>query len=193
METSPHSRKFSQLAWGVLAYNLAVIVWGAYVRASGSGAGCGEHWPLCNGQILPRSPALETLVEFSHRITSGLALLGVLGLAIAARHSFPKGHIVRKGAGLSLIFILTEALIGAGLVLLGLVATNSSFTRAFSMILHLTNTFVLLACLSLTAAWASGLPAPRKEGAPKGLSPAFHFRRAPRPGGRHHRCDRGAR
>ena len=166
-------KKFARYAWGVLSYNIAVIVWGAFVRASGSGAGCGAHWPLCNGTVFTKSPRWETLVEFSHRITSGLALIGVVGLVIGAWRAFPKGHIVRKGATLSMTFILTEALIGAGLVLFGLVASNSSLARVFSMILHLSNTFVLLGWLTLTAAWASGLPAPRRELVKK--TPVFAF------------------
>ena len=44
-------RRFAKYAWGVLAYNLVVILWGAFVRATGSGAGCGSHWPLCNGEV----------------------------------------------------------------------------------------------------------------------------------------------
>ena len=53
-----------RFAWGVLGYNLAVILWGAYVRATGSGAGCGSHWPLCNGTIVQPSPTTATLIEF---------------------------------------------------------------------------------------------------------------------------------
>ncbi|MFN8454080.1 MAG: COX15/CtaA family protein [Anaerolineae bacterium] len=74
--------RFAKYVWTVLAYNLAVILWGAFVRASGSGAGCGSHWPLCNGEVIPRTPQMETLVEFTHRLTSGLALLLVIGLTI---------------------------------------------------------------------------------------------------------------
>ncbi len=48
---------FSRYAWGVLLWNVLVALWGAYVRATGSGAGCGSHWPTCNGEILPRAPA----------------------------------------------------------------------------------------------------------------------------------------
>ena len=72
--------RFARYGWGVLAFNLLVILWGAYVRASGSGAGCGAHWPLCNGEVIPRAPSVATLIEYSHRLTSGLALLGVLAL-----------------------------------------------------------------------------------------------------------------
>ena len=107
---------FAKYAWGVLAYNLVVILWGAYVRATGSGAGCGSHWPLCNGEVIPRAQQVETMIEFTHRLTSGMAMLLVAGLLIWALRAYPKGHQVRTGAWLSAFFIITEALVGAGLV-----------------------------------------------------------------------------
>jgi len=146
----------ARTAWLVLAYNLAVIAWGAYVRATGSGAGCGNHWPLCDGRMVPRSLGAATLIEYSHRITSGLALLAVAGLLVWVRRSCPRGHPARRGAAMSLIFILTEALVGAGLVLFELVADNASMARAMFMAVHLGNTFVLVAWLTLTAWWLSG-------------------------------------
>lgn len=148
--------RFATFAWATILYNLAVILWGAYVRASGSGAGCGSHWPLCNGEVIPRAPQFETLVELTHRATSGIALLMVVGLAVWAFRAFPRGHQVRLGAGYSLFFILTEALVGAGLVLFELVADNASIARALFMAVHLANTFLLLAALTITAWWASG-------------------------------------
>jgi heme A synthase len=146
---------FAKYAWAVLAFNVGVILWGAYVRATGSGAGCGSHWPLCNGQVLPRSPQVETIIEFSHRLTSGLSLLLVVILFIWAFRRFPRRHIVRLGATLTLIFILTEALVGAGLVLFEWVAQDASIGRVISMAVHLINTFLLLASLTLTAWWAT--------------------------------------
>jgi heme a synthase len=148
--------RFARFAWGVLAYNLVVIVWGAYVRATGSGAGCGSHWPLCNGDVVPRAPETATLIEFTHRATSGIALIAVVALYLWARRAYPRGDIVRTGALLSLVFIIIEALLGAGLVLFELVADNDSGMRAFSMVAHLVNTFILVAVLALTAWWASG-------------------------------------
>ncbi len=157
--------RVSKLGWGVIAYTLAVIVWGAYVRASGSGAGCGAHWPLCNGTIVPRTEQLKTVIEFSHRLTSGLSLIFILGLAVAVFKNLRSPHLARRAAIASVIFILTEALIGAGLVLLGLVAKDQSALRAWSLALHLANTFVLLACLAMTAYW-SGLTQPRLRALP---------------------------
>lgn len=140
----------------VLAYNVLVILWGAYVRASGSGAGCGEHWPLCNGVMIPRDPGIATVIEFSHRLTSGLALLVVVALLAWTRRACPAGHPARRGAAWAVFFMLTEAAVGAGLVLFQLVADNATMARAMFMAVHLLNTFVLLGWLTLTAWWLSG-------------------------------------
>ncbi|MHB8113468.1 MAG: COX15/CtaA family protein [Bellilinea sp.] len=148
-------RKFAIYAWSVFFYNLLVIAWGAYVRATGSGAGCGAHWPLCNGVIIPREPRIETIVEFSHRVSSGLTLVLVVILVIWAWRAFVKGSLVRKAAVFAVVFTSTEALVGAGLVLFELVAENTSLTRAFSMMVHLVNTYLLLGALTLTAWWAA--------------------------------------
>jgi heme A synthase len=150
------SRRFVQFAWGVVGLNVIVIIWGAFVRATGSGAGCGDNWPLCQGEVIPRAENIETLIEFSHRVTSGLALLAVVALLIWAFRAFPKGHIVRKGALWSMFFMVLEALIGAALVLLEYVAFNVSVGRAIWMAGHLVNTFLLLAALTLTAWWGQG-------------------------------------
>jgi cytochrome c oxidase assembly protein subunit 15 len=146
-------RQLERFAWLVLVWNLAVILWGAFVRATGSGAGCGAHWPLCNGEVVPRAPALETMIEFVHRATSGVALLLVVGLAFWVFRARPKRHPARLAAGAALVFILTEAAVGAGLVLFRLVAENESVARALFMAGHLANTFLLLAALALTARW----------------------------------------
>lgn len=148
--------RFAKYAWGVLSFNVFVILWGAMVRATGSGAGCGSHWPLCQGEVIPLSPPIETMIEFGHRVTSGVALLMVVGLLIGAYRLYPKGHHVRLGAGLSFIFMIIEALIGAVLVLFELVAYDTSMARVVVIALHLINTFILLSVLTLTAWWASG-------------------------------------
>src|SRR5687768_8281766 len=148
--------RFAAYAWAVLAANLVVVVWGAFVRASGSGAGCGSHWPLCNGVVVPRPEEIATVIELTHRVTSGLALLAVVALLYWAFRLYPKGHRVRKAAVATMAFMLLEALLGAGLVLFELVADNASMVRAFSMIAHLVNTFLLVGSLTVTAWWASG-------------------------------------
>jgi cytochrome c oxidase assembly protein subunit 15 len=155
------ANRLARLAWLVLGWNLAVILWGAFVRATGSGAGCGAHWPLCNGEVLPRAPALDTLVEYTHRLTSGVALLAVGYLAFRVFRAKPAGHPGRQAAAASVFFILTEAAVGAGLVLFRLVADDESVARALFMAVHLMNTFVLLACLALTAHFASTDARPR--------------------------------
>lgn len=147
---------YAKFAWGTLIFNVFVVVWGAFVRATGSGAGCGSHWPMCQGEVIPWNPQIETIIEFSHRITSGAALLMVIALLMWAMRAYPKGHPVRLGAGLSMFFMFTETLVGASLVLFELVAHNTSFTRAVVMGVHLVNTFLLMASITLTAWWASG-------------------------------------
>src|SRR5262249_27689561 len=141
---------YARFAWFVLAYTLAVIVWGAYVRASGSGAGCGSHWPLCNGEVVPRAARIEALLEFSHRVTTSLSGLLVILLVIGAFRAFPRRHPARLGSILTLGFILVEGLVGAAQVLLGLTADNSSAARAVVGSIHLANTFLLLGALTLT-------------------------------------------
>jgi heme A synthase len=157
-------RRFTQFAWAVLVYNIFVILWGAYVRASGSGAGCGRHWPLCNGQVIPRAEHVQTLVEFAHRITSGFSAILVVVMLVWALRIFPKGHLARLGAGLTMFFIVIESLLGAGLVLFQLVAHNSSAARAAAGGVHLVNTLLLVGAITLTAWWARGGGAIRLRG-----------------------------
>jgi cytochrome c oxidase assembly protein subunit 15 len=144
-------RSLRTYIWFVLILNVGVILWGAYVRASGSGAGCGSHWPLCNGVVLPRAPQIETLVEFIHRATSGTALLSVVVLWFWIRRRSQSGQL-RTSANWALLFMVFEALIGAGLVLFQLVGQNESVVRAASGALHLANTYLLLGSL-LTTGW----------------------------------------
>lgn len=146
---------FPVFAWGVLGANIFVILWGALVRATGSGAGCGRHWPQCNGTVIPEDPSTATLIEFTHRATSGIALLLVIALWWWSRRRYPAGHRVRSAASVSLVLIIIEALIGAGLVLLELVADNASGGRVAYLAGHLLNTFLLLGALALTAHWST--------------------------------------
>lgn len=155
----PETRRlsaFARYAWALLAWNVAVVLWGALVRATGSGAGCGNHWPRCNGEVIPPSPTVQTLIEFTHRLMTGADGFMVLALVILAWRRYPKGSPVRTGAALSGFFLVTEALVGAALVKLDLVADNRSPARVWWMALHLVNTFFLLASLTLAAWWASG-------------------------------------
>ena len=148
-------KRFAAYAWFVTALTLAVILWGAFVRASKSGDGCGAHWPLCNGTVVPDAAQAKTLVEFAHRATSGVAFLLVVVLCVWAFRAYGRGHAVRAAAAASGLFIVTESLIGAGLVLLRLVADNASVARAVYLSVHLVNTFLLVAALALTAWWSA--------------------------------------
>ncbi len=151
-------RWLARLAWFTLAYNVLVILWGAYVRISGSGAGCGDHWPLCDGHVVPPSFTVQRVIEFSHRATSGLSGLFAIGLVGASFWATPKGHPVRLGAALTLGLIVLEGLVGGMQVLLGLTANSTDPARGLVQGVHLANTFLLLAAMLLTALWAGGAP-----------------------------------
>lgn len=158
----------SRLSWLALTYNILVILWGAYVRISGAGAGCGDHWPLCDGQVIPLSFTLERVIEFSHRVTSGLSGMLAMGLVACAFLVTRKGHPARLGAALTLVLIVLEGLVGGLQVLLGLTAKSTNPARGFVQGIHLANTFALLASMLLTALWAGGAPKlhwPRKGAA----------------------------
>ena len=142
--------RFERFSWAVLAYNLFVIVWGAFVRATGSGAGCGAHWPMCNGEVVPQSPSMQTVIEFTHRATSGIALLLVVAQLVWAFFLFEKGNRTRMLASVTMVFMLLEAAVGAAIVLLRHVAYDPSAARAVWIAIHLTNTFLLVAALTLT-------------------------------------------
>jgi heme A synthase len=158
------NRALERFAWLALVWNIAVVLWGAYVRASGAGAGCGNHWPLCNGVVLPQSPGAKTIIEFTHRAMTGIDGIVVALLVIWVFRAFPRGHAARLGAALTGVFLITEALIGAALVKLEHVAQNPSSARAWSLSTHLVNTLSLIACLVLTAWWAGGRPRIRVRG-----------------------------
>ncbi len=145
-----------RFAWVTLGINVVVILLGALVRATGSGAGCGESWPTCDGQIVPAVLEGARAVEFTHRVASGVAIVAVGVLAVWVFRAFGRGHLARKAAVVSVVAIIGEALIGAWLVLAALVGSDDSVARSVSVPLHLVNTLLLLAALTLTAFWASG-------------------------------------
>ena len=148
MTESP-KRSLARLSLFVLAYTILVILWGALVRASNSGAGCGNHWPLCNGEFIIKNAGLSTYIEYGHRIGSGLCLLLVASLLVVARKHYSAGSRPRRLACWALFFTLLEAAIGAVLVLLELVGSDSSASRAIVIAVHLVNTLLLLASLTL--------------------------------------------
>ncbi len=148
---------FSVYCWFYLFLNLLVILGGALVRATNSGAGCGEYWPLCQGSVLPELKTLDTIIEFTHRVSSGVVGVGALLLVLGAFVLYPKKHIVRRASLTVLFFVFLEALLGAALVLFGLVENNTSLARIVMMSLHLINTFLLVASITLTAGFVSNL------------------------------------
>jgi cytochrome c oxidase assembly protein subunit 15 len=144
----PALRRF---AWGVLVYFVATILWGTIVRATGSGAGCGDHWPLCNGTVMQQSPTIQTLIELTHRLTAAFDLIFVVGLLAWTWRRTVSGHLARWAAAASVFFTLTEAVLGALLVKLGLTAQSRSPLRAPFLALHLSNTLLLVAALAMAA------------------------------------------
>jgi heme a synthase len=142
-------------AWTALYWNIAVVLWGAYVRATGSGAGCGNRWPLCDGDVVGTSANGQTIVEFTHRVTSVVSLLMVTGLVVWCWRVTKKGDWARYSAVLAAALLANEALLGAALVLLKHVGNDQSVGRLFFLCLHFGNTLLLLATLSLTANWLS--------------------------------------
>lgn len=140
-------------AWVVVAYNVLVILWGAIVRATGSGAGCGDNWPLCNGDFFPHHPRLATVIEFAHRSMTGISTFLVVALVIWTFLAASRGHRARRAAIASAILLITEALLGAVLVLGGYVGHNISPSRVLVQSIHFTNTMLFLGALALTAWW----------------------------------------
>jgi heme A synthase len=98
------------------------------------------------------------IIEYTHRMMTAIDLALIALLVVWSMRVFPKRHPARLAASLSAVFLVTEALIGAGLVLLNHVADNPSLNRAWSLSAHLVNTLTLIACLALTAWWAGGRP-----------------------------------
>jgi heme a synthase len=145
----------SRFAWIVLVYNVAAILWGAVVRATGSGAGCGDHWPLCNGVVVQSHPRLATLIELTHRMTAGVTVIAVLVLLVWIFRKTVAGHLARVTVVAAAVLIFNEALLGALLVLLHLTADNRSPARAVYLMLHLVNTLLLLGALALCAHFLS--------------------------------------
>jgi heme a synthase len=147
------ARALGVFAWAVVAYNILVILWGAIVRTTGSGAGCGDRWPLCNGDFFPHHPRLATIIEFAHRSMSGVCTVLVLALAVWTFRATIRGNRARRAVLASVFFLVTEALLGAVLVLGGYVEHNISTARVLMQSIHFTNTMMLLGALGLTAWW----------------------------------------
>jgi heme a synthase len=144
-----------RFAWLVLAYNVAVVLEGAVVRATSSGAGCGDHWPLCNGVVVQTHPRLATVIELTHRMMSGVTVIAILLLLVWTFRKTVAGHLARIAVVAATLLTFNEALLGALLVLLRLTADNRSPARAVYLTLHLANTLLLLGALALAAHFLS--------------------------------------
>ncbi|MEP6946286.1 MAG: COX15/CtaA family protein [Acidobacteriota bacterium] len=156
----PRLSGFAKFTWFALAFNVLVIIWGVFLRASKSGDGCGEHWLTCNGELIPSAPQFKTVIEYSHRMTTAIDGLVMLVLVIVAAaiwyrsRSRQSRHVLYAAAG-SLFFVITEGAVGAGLVLTGNTAVAVTDVRPFWAMGHLVNTFILLVFLTMTAWLAS--------------------------------------
>ena len=139
---------FQKYTFFTLIFTLGVILWGAWVRLSHSGEGCGSDWPLCEGALLPQETS-AAFIEWFHRLTSGLSLVFILVLFVLSYKIYPKKHLIRKLSALALAFIFIEALIGAVLVLASLVGSNLSLLRMGVFLFHLFNSLLLVGTLSL--------------------------------------------
>jgi cytochrome c oxidase assembly protein subunit 15 len=144
-------RGVERFAWGIAGYNVLVVLWGALVRATESGAGCGNNWPLCNGVAIPVSPTLHTIIEFTHRQMVTGDVIGVAALLIWTFRASIKGAAARVFVVASTVLLVNEAFLGALLVKLGYVTGNKSLGRVMVLSIHLSNTLILLAALTLTA------------------------------------------
>jgi heme A synthase len=166
--TAPTTRShFTAYCWFVWAYLIGVILFGAWVRITGSGAGCGSHWPTCHGEVIPRSPSVETVIEYTHRLTSGLCGLFCLVAIVWSWRRFGGRSRVTMASLVVMFFVIVEGAIGAGLVLKELVADDASVARAVVISLHLTNTLGLVGAATLMVWWSKGesliptIPVPR--------------------------------
>jgi len=152
----------------VLGFMVLVILEGAVVRATGSGAGCGNHWPLCNGLFFPlRHPRLATVIEFTHRAMTGFLSTSVVVLIAWVFVARERGDRARRAVVWVVVLLVTEALLGAVLVKGGYVERNASNARVLVQGVHFTNTMLLVAALTLTWWW---LRASAKS-IPQGLKP----------------------
>lgn len=153
----------------LLVYTLLVIVWGAWVRISHSGDGCGESWPLCQGELLPDGTQKKTWIEYAHRLMSGAFGIWVIVLWFQVRKATTEPRF-RRTMNAVLFFMITEALLGAKLVLFGLVGMNASWGRTFAMSLHQINSLLLTGAVAWLA-FEAGAMKPTAATAPTGRRP----------------------
>ena len=134
-------------AWFVFSLTILVIVSGDIVQITGSGAGCGENWPKCNGELLPGTTNVNTTIEFVHRFLTTIVGFCIISLALFARILLGKNHFCTKTTYIAIFFLVTEILIGAMLVRFGWVEFDISWGRVIVDSLHVLNTFFLVAAI----------------------------------------------
>lgn len=152
---------------GALVYTVLVILFGAVVRITGSGAGCGQHWPTCQGEVAHLPNNLKTAIEFTHRLTSGVSVLVVFALTVYTVRRTVRGHVARRAAFVACALMIVESLIGAALVLLRYVGENASVGRAVIMAVHLVSTLGLTGTMAFAACsfeWKRGSVSFRARG-----------------------------
>ncbi len=150
------TRSFAAFALGVLIYTIFAILFGAFVRVSFSGDGCGTSWPLCDGSVLPVGARVQTYIELTHRYTTTFLGLLAMGLCVHAWRVFPKGNPARKAAAWGLFFTVLAGILGMLLVRFSWVTTDKSAQRVVTMPFHLINTFGLIGAYTLAVYFARG-------------------------------------
>jgi heme A synthase len=138
------TRRFTTLAWSAAACTYLLIVLGAVVRITGSGMGCGDHWPLCNGHLFPPLDDIGTVIEWSHRLVA--ALVSILVVTLAGYDWWlhrPSAHPPVRPSFVALGLLIVQVLLGAITVKLEL--------PAWSVVLHLGTAMLLLATLLIAA------------------------------------------
>ena len=146
-------KRFVTLAWIAAGCAYLLIVLGAVVRISGSGMGCGDHWPLCNGHLIPPLNDIPTVIEWSHRLVAVIVSVLVMGLALLGwrlRGSGSQEPGVRAAYTAVVLLVIQ--------VLLGAVTVKTGLTPVL-VILHLATAMLLLGSL-IAAACAPWIPTP---------------------------------
>src|SRR6184192_2780607 len=142
------TRSFTRLAWGAAVCTYLLIVLGAVVRITGSGMGCGDHWPLCHGRLFPPLDDIGTLIEWNHRLVAALVSILVVALAgyawsLRQRAGSTEQFNPGRGAYVALGLLIVQILLGAVTVKLSL--------PPWTVVLHLGTAMLLLATLLVAA------------------------------------------
>lgn len=148
-------------SWALLVLTVGVIVGGSLVRATGSGDGCGESWPRCEGSLFPLGGGTETTIEFAHRAATAFLAVVIVILVVVAFRAGDAGRNVRRALKWVGVFFMGEVVVGAVLVLAGWVDTDASIGRMIVVPIHLVNTFLLLGATVLVVHVANGGTWPR--------------------------------